>query len=101
MLLTLMTATSPVTFLASAIFAARHEHASLEGYVTAILIGLLLAVCNAWAIYGVCGKFANLTSPHSISRKEWYGRAFVLIMVLWLPVAAFFGDWVTSAVVRR
>ena|SRR5205807_7439288 len=55
MLLTLLTATTSTTFFASAVIAARHAKAGLSGYVLAIIIGLLLAICNAWTLYKVGG----------------------------------------------
>jgi hypothetical protein len=42
MLLTLLAATSSVTFLISAVLAARHANVALGDYVVAIVIGLLL-----------------------------------------------------------
>ena len=100
MLLTLLTATSSVTFLASAVLAARREHATPAGYVLAIIAGILLATCNAWVIYKACDILADLTTSSSKARQEWYGRAFFVVIFLWLPLAAYLGDWVTSAVMR-
>jgi hypothetical protein len=100
MLLTLLAATSSVTFLISAVLAARHANAPLGDYVVAIVIGLLLAACNAWMVYKAGGILADLTKSWSQSRQEWAGRAFFLVMLLWIPFAAFFGDWVTLAAIR-
>ena len=100
MLLTLMTASSSVTFFVSAVLVAKHVNASLGGYLMAILVGLLLAVCNAWTVHKVGEILAKLTSSWSKSRQDWCGRAFFIAMLLWLPFAAFLGDWVTSAAMR-
>lgn len=100
MLLTLLAAVSSVTLLVSAVLAARHEHAALGGYLLAIVVGLLLAACNAWMIYKAGNLLANRTSSSSKPRQEWFGRAFFLVILLWLPLAAFIGGWVASAVMR-
>jgi len=100
MLLTLLAAVSSVTFLASAVLAAKNTHAAIGGYVLAIIIGLLLAACNAWVVYKAGERVANLTSSSSQSRQEWFGRAFFLAILLWLPLAAFLGNWVALAVMR-
>jgi len=100
MLLTLLAASSSVTFLASAVLAAKHEHAALGGYLLAVLVGLLLAACNAWVIYRAGDRLAGATASSSKARQEWFGRAFFLVFLLWLPLAAFLGNWVTLAVMR-
>jgi hypothetical protein len=100
MLLTLLTAASSVTFFVSAVLAVRHANASLGDYVVAIIIGLLLAACNAWVLYKSGDILANLTSSCSNSRQEWCGRGFFLAMMLWIPFAAFLGNWVTLSVIR-
>jgi hypothetical protein len=90
MLLTLLAAVSSVTFLASAVLAAKNTHAAIGGYVLAIIIGLLLAACNAWVVYKAGEHVANLTSSSS----------FFLAILLWLPLAAFLGNWVALVVMR-
>jgi hypothetical protein len=100
MLLTLLTALSSATFFGSAVLAAIHEHATLGGYVLAIVIGLLLAACNAWIVYKAGDVVADLTSSCSKPRQKWCGRVFFLVILLWIPLAAFLGDWTTSAVIR-
>ena len=99
MLLTLMIATSSMTIFASAVLPARHEHAALGGYVVAILIGVLLAGCNA----GIVNEAANalaFSSSYSTSRQQWWGRAFFLVIPLWLPLAAYLGDRASSGLTR-
>jgi hypothetical protein len=100
MLLTLLTAASSVTFFASAVLAAKHEHATLGGYLMATLVGLALAGCNAWGIYKVGDVLAHQTGSSSKARQEWSGKAFFLVILLWLPFAAFVGNWAASAVMR-
>ena len=100
MLLTLLTFTSSATFLTSAVLAARHANVAVGNYIVAVIIGLLLAACNAWMVYKAGDILAGLTKSWSKSRQEWSGRAFFLMMLLWMPFAAFIGDWVTSAAIR-
>ena len=100
MLLTLLMAVSSATFLLSAVLAANHEHARSGGYVLAIVAGILLAGCNGWILYRAADELANLTTSSSESLQEWWGRAFFLIVLLWVPVAAFLGDWVSSTLIR-
>ena len=100
MLLTLLAALSSATFFASAVLAAKHEHATLGGYLLSIVVGLVLAACNAWAIYKAGAVLARVTASSPKARQEWSGRAFFLLILLWSPLAAFLGNWVTSAVMR-
>jgi len=100
MLLTLMAAASSVTFFASAVLAAKHEHAALGGYLMATLVGLVLAACNFWLFYKAADVLARVTASSSEPRQEWAGKAFFLVFLLWVPLAAFVGDWVASAVLR-
>lgn len=100
MLLTLLAAVSSVTFFASAVLAAKHEHAALGGYLMATLVGLVLAPCNAWVIYKAGDALAHLTASSSKARQEWSGRAFFLVILLWLPFVAFVGNWAASAAMR-
>ncbi len=100
MLVTIMTASSSLTFFVSAVLAARHAHAGLGDYVLAIIIGLVLAACNARMLYRAGDILADVTISWSLSRQELCGRGFFLVMLLWLPFAAFLGDWVTSLAMR-
>jgi hypothetical protein len=100
MLLTLLTALSSLTFFASAVLAARHQHAGLGGYILAIFIGVLLAGCNAWIVDKSGTILANLTVSCSKPRQEFWGKVFFVAILLWLPLAAFLGDWVSSAIIR-
>lgn len=100
MLLTLLAATSSVILFASAVLAATHGHAAFGTYLLAIVVGLLLALCNGWIVYKAGDLLAKLTCSSSKRRQEWFGRAFFLVILLWLPVAAYVGSWVSSAVMR-
>jgi hypothetical protein len=100
MLLVLLTAMSSAALLAAAVSAARHEHAALGGWLLAITAGVLLAVCDAWAVYRAGFLLAGLTDSRSERRQEWCGKMFCLAVLLWTVAAGLFADRVASAVVR-
>jgi hypothetical protein len=100
MLLTLLMVLTSVTFFASAVITAKHERATLAGYLLAIVIGLLLAACNAWVVYKAGDLMAMLTSSSSKVRQDWVGRLFFLAIMVWLPLAAFLGNFVASTLMR-
>jgi hypothetical protein len=100
MLWTLLTVTSSVTFIASAVLSAKHANAGFGSYVLAITVGLLLGVGNALAMYKVSGTVASRSKQYSQSLQEWCFRALYLAAAMWIPFAAFLGDWVTSAAMR-
>lgn len=99
-LLTLLEASSSVTFLAGAVLAARHKHAGLHEYVLAIVVGLVLAGCNARAVHMAAEVVANRTTSIPESRQAWLGPVFCLLVLLWLPVAAFLGNWIATVMLR-
>lgn len=96
----LMTAVTSAGILGCAVAAAKYAKAGLGGYVLAIIIGSSLAICNAWGMYKILDIIADLTSSYSETQQEWLGRAFWLLILLWVLVAAFLADLVTSAVMR-
>jgi hypothetical protein len=99
MLWTLLTLTSSVSFLAGSVSAARLASAGFFGYLLAVVIGLLLAAANAWAMYKVLDNLVRL-SPRW-SESEWFGVAiFSAIVLFWLPLATFLGYWVGAAAIR-
>jgi hypothetical protein len=100
MLFTLMTAITSVSFFAGAMAAAKYAKVGLGGYVLAIIIGLSLAIGNAWMFYKLGGILADRTISYSETQQEWLGRAFYLFALLWLVVASILGNLVTSAVMR-
>jgi hypothetical protein len=100
MLLLVMIAMSSMTLFAGAVVAANAQRASSSGYMVAVLVGVLLAGLNAWIVYRTATVLARFTSSCSPSRQEWAGRTFFLAIVLWLPLAAYLGDVVSSVFVR-
>lgn len=80
--------------------AAKQAKYGFIGYSLAITVGLLLATCNAFGFNKVVEILAHYTSSYSETQQRWLGDAFVLVVLLWLPVAAFLGYLVTSAILR-
>src|SRR5262245_10112826 len=99
-LLELLTAMTSVAFFASAVATAIHAKAGVGGYALTIIIGLSLAICNAWMCYKLGGILADLSSAYSETRQEWYGRAFCLFGLLWLLVGAVLTSIATSTLMR-
>lgn len=100
MLLTLLTAASSVTLFVAASAAATHAKAGFGGYALTIFVGLLLAVCNALILYKLADILAVATKSRSEVQQNRWGRVAAVVMVLWLPLAAFLGDWVGSEAMR-
>lgn len=89
-----------VAFFASAVATAKHANPGIGGYTLATIIGLSLAIANAWMFYKLGGILASLTSAYSETRQEWYGRAFYVFALLWLVVGAILTSLMTSAAMR-
>jgi hypothetical protein len=101
MLFTLVSATASTTFFAAALFAAKHANAGTRGYVLGIAVGLILAVLNFWTLYRVGDILAGVTKSRSEASQDRWGRAATFFLVaLWLPVAAFLGDWIATTAIR-
>jgi hypothetical protein len=100
MLWTLLTATSSVTFIASAVLSARHAQVGFGSYVLAITIGLLLGTCNAVTMYKVAGSAEVQLRHHSESLQRWCFNALYVAAALWILFAAFLGEWAATVALR-
>jgi hypothetical protein len=100
MLWTLLTLTSSVTLIASAVLSAKHARAGFGGYALAITIGLLLGVCNALAVYKLGEAVAGRSTAYSQSLGRWRFRALYFAAALWIPFVAFLGDWAAATAMR-
>jgi hypothetical protein len=100
MLWTLMVAITSGILLVVPIQAANLRNTGLGGYAVATMVGLLLAGLNAWA----SGRVANAVdirikhSPESF--QERYLSGLYLGAFVWMLLAAFIGDWLTSSVLQ-
>ena len=100
MLWTLLTLMSSVSYIFSAIMTAKNAQAGVGGYALAIIIGLLLGVCNAWALQRVGAAAHDRSKRHSEKLREWWLGALYVASVAWVLVAAFLGAWLTSVAMR-
>jgi hypothetical protein len=97
MLFTLLTVCSSVNILAGAVLGAKQARAGLGGYSLAIAVGLFLAACNAWGLY----KMAEAVEKHvGPAQREWLARALLPVMLVWVLLSVFFGDWLVMALLR-
>jgi hypothetical protein len=100
MLWTLLSASSFFSFIASAVLVAHGAGGGFNKYALALSIGLLLGVCNVWALEMVGRTVFERSKHHSESAREWCFRALYLGAALWILFAAFLGDLVMSAALR-
>jgi len=79
---------------------AKGARAGFGSYASAVTIGLLLGACNARALYAVADTIADRSKRYSESLQEWCFRALYLAATLWIPFAAFLGNWAASVAMR-
>ena len=90
MVWTLLTAMSSLTLFLSAVMAARGMHAGPVGYTMSVLLGIVLAVANAWLLERIV---------RSVSTRL-LGLVYVGA-VIWIPFAAFVADRLASGALRH
>ena len=100
MLWTLLTTISSLTILATSVMSAKQVRGGPASYALATALGAVLAVCNAWAVSKIAATAEENSRGHSPSIREWCLGGLYFAAILWMPVAAFIGDWATSAVLR-
>lgn len=100
MLWTLLTAISSLTIFATSVISAKQMRGGPGSYLLAIAIGAALAVCNAWAASRIATTADQSSRGYSPSIREWCLGGLYFAAILWMPVAAFIGDWATSTVLR-
>ena len=98
MLWTLLTAISSLTIFATSVISAKQVRGGPGSYALAIAIGAVLAVCNALAASKIAATADENSRRYSPSIREWCLGGLYFAAILWMPVAAFIGDWATSAV---
>ena len=82
--------------VASSLAVARYAKLVLSGYALAIVAGLIVGVCCAWAAW-VAHKFAvTRIRRRSPGRQVWYFRALYVSNIFGVAVAALLGEWVQS-----
>jgi hypothetical protein len=96
----LLVGLSSVTFFAGVVLTAIKAHVALGDFILVVVVGILLAGCNAWAIYKICMVLANFTASWSESRQKWCGGVFILIFMTWTLLSAYIGSRMALAVLR-
>jgi hypothetical protein len=92
-----------ICFLAcifAAVGAARDAKIGFVGYALAAAIGLALGGGSTWAMINVGDRVAAAVEALPEARRELYLRVFYLAAPLWILVAMFIADRVTSAAMR-
>ena len=100
MLWTMLILMSSIDFFLGTVGMARHVKAGLGGYAVTIVAGLILAVCNAWAVYQAGEIAIARVERYSESRREWGVRALFTALFLWCFVAVALGAYVGHMFVR-
>jgi hypothetical protein len=81
--------------------AATVARTSRGGHVFAVVIGLVVGVACAWAMWRV-GEAAgtHALKVQSESRHRWYIRGIYASSLFWIFLAAVLGRWVASELLR-
>jgi hypothetical protein len=81
--------------------AATVARTSAGGHVLAVVIGLVVGVACAWAMWRV-GETAGTRAlkQQSESRQRWYIRGIYASSIFWIFLAAVLGKWAASELLR-
>jgi hypothetical protein len=80
--------------------AAREAKAGLIGYALALIIGLAIGGSSAWAMQSVGERVGAATQAHPAARRELCFKVLYVVAVLWIIIALFIADHLTSAAMR-
>ena len=80
--------------------AARHAKTGLIGYALAVAIGLGIGGSFTWAMWTAGKRVAAAIQPYREARQKLYSAALLLAVALWILMALFVADHVTSAAIR-
>ena len=74
---------------------------SIGGHLVAVVIGLVVGVACAWAMWRV-GETAGTRAlkQQSESRQRWYIRGIYASSIFWIFLAAVLGKWAASELLR-
>ena len=98
MLWTLLTLISSLTLIVSAVMTPKQANAALGGYALAVIVGLVLAACNLWALERVCASVDGRVHRASRAQQEWFLGVLYLAAAAWALVSPLVGARLTSAV---
>lgn len=100
MLWTLLTLTSSVTIVVSSFLAGRRAGNGPWIYLFVIGCGVIVSVINVFAMNALARRVANGCRDYSNAVQDWCFRLLYLAAVLWIPTAAFVGDWMSRTIIR-
>ena len=96
----LLIATSSSAFLGGAGAAVLVTSGGARNYLVATLIGILLAVANAWTWSKVAGAVERHIKAFSDADREWYLRLLYLAVAIWGLCAGPVGLWIALGSLR-
>ena len=96
----LMNTTCAMIPVAGAVFEARAAKLGVGGYALVLVVGLVLGLSCAWALWSVGENVAARVRPYPKPRQDWYLRALYFTAVLWLLCVAFLSNIALSAAIR-
>jgi hypothetical protein len=80
--------------------AARAARTGPLGYVLAVVIGLALGGSSTWVMWNVGERVGAAVQVHPEPTRELYFRVLYVAAVLWILIALFVADRLTSAGMR-
>ena len=83
-----------------AVGAARDAKTGFLGYALAVVIGLALGGSSTWTMWTVGKRVAAVVRPYPEARQKLYSGVLMLAVMLWILIALFIADHVTSAAMR-
>ena len=100
MLWTMLNAICFLVCIFASVGAARAARTSPFGYVLSVLIGLVLGGASTWAMWSVGERIGTAAQVQPESRRQVYFRVLYVAAVVWILIALFIADRVTSAAMR-
>lgn len=100
MLWTMLNAICFLVCIFGAVGAARDARANSASYALAVGIGLALGGVSTWGMWNLGERIGMAAHVHRGQRREAYFKVLYLVAVLWILMALFIADHVTSAAMR-
>jgi hypothetical protein len=100
MLWTMLNAICFLACMFGSVGAARAARTGPVGYVLAMVIGLALGGSFTWVMWKLGGRVGAAVQAHPEPKRELYFRVLYVAAVLWVLIALFVTDRLTSAAIR-
>jgi len=100
MLWTMLNAICFLVCILGSVGAARHAKTGLLGYALAVAIGLALGGSFTWTMWTVGKGVAAAIQAYREARQKLYSGVLLLAVALWILIALFVADRLTSAAMR-